>query len=95
LLAPLLQMTLKIERATDNGRTFIRLVGRVDAEHLEELKFQVSADAATTAIDLEEVSLVDVEAVRFLVSAEKQGLEILNPSAYIREWMNRVRGNKS
>jgi hypothetical protein len=63
-------------------------------EHLEELKSQISSSASALAIDLEEVNLVDVESVRFLVSSEKQGIEILNASPYIRESMNRVRGNK-
>jgi hypothetical protein len=89
-------MTLRIERIDHGERPVIRLVGRLGTEHLEELKGQIStsASASAPAIDLEEVNLVDVESVRFLVSSEEQGIEILNPSPYIREWMNRVRGNK-
>jgi hypothetical protein len=91
-LAP--AMTLRIERTDEGGRSVIRLVGRLGTEHLEELKCQLSISASAPAIDLEEVNLVDVESVRFLVSSEKQGIEILKPSPYIREWMNRVCGNK-
>ena len=38
-------------------------------------------------MDLEEVDLVDVEAIHFLNSCEEQGVSVLNASAYIRAWM--------
>ena len=45
------------------------------------------------ALDLEEVDLVDVEAVRFLNACRSKGIRMLNCSAYIREWMSRERRN--
>jgi hypothetical protein len=44
---------------------------------------------------LEEVDLVDVEAVRFLNACQSQGVRMLHRSAYIREWMLRERGNSA
>lgn len=38
-------------------------------------------------MDLDEVDLVDIDAVRFLNSCEAQDVEVVNCSAYIREWM--------
>ena len=38
-------------------------------------------------MDLEEVDLVDVEAIHFLNSCEARGVSVLNASAYIRAWM--------
>ena len=38
-------------------------------------------------MDLEEVDLVDVEAIHFLNSCEEQGVSVLNASAYIKKWM--------
>jgi len=38
-------------------------------------------------LDLKEVKLVDRAAVRFLVVCEARGIEIRNPSPYIREWI--------
>ena len=39
------------------------------------------------ALDLDEVDLVDIEAVRFLVACEAQGVEVVNCAPYVREWM--------
>jgi hypothetical protein len=43
------------------------------------------------ALELGEVSLVDADAVRFLASCESDGIQLLNCSAYIREWIVRER----
>jgi hypothetical protein len=40
-------------------------------------------------LDLEEVTLVDLEVVRFLGVCEADGAEITHCSPYIREWMVR------
>jgi hypothetical protein len=42
-------------------------------------------------LDLEEVGLADVEAVRFLNSCEAAGVSVLNGSAFIRTWMSQER----
>ena len=71
--------------------TTIKLIGRIRAEHLSELKAQVSASKPKIVLDLGEVSLVDADAVRFLGSCESDGIKLLNCSAYIREWIVRER----
>ena len=59
-------MTLKIERYSDGLSTTIRLIGRMRAEHLEELKTQIRESGSKITLDLEEVNLVDVDVIRFL-----------------------------
>jgi anti-anti-sigma regulatory factor len=59
-------MTLRIEKVPGKPITTIRLIGRIRAEHLEEVQAQIEGSGSRVALDLEEVSLVDVEAVRFL-----------------------------
>lgn len=88
-------MTLRIERAALQETTLVRLIGRLGAEHLQEVRTQIYATDRTPVLDLEEVDLVDVEGVRLLVSLQREGVEIRNASPYIREWMSRVRGDKS
>jgi hypothetical protein len=39
------------------------------------------------ALDLEEVKLVDREAVRFLAACEARGIQLRNCPSYIREWI--------
>ena len=40
-------------------------------------------------LDLDEVTLVDVEVVRFLGGCEATGIALLHCSPYIREWIAR------
>jgi hypothetical protein len=83
--------TLKIERESHRGKATVRLIGRFQSEHIEELQKQLRENGPKFALDLKEVTLVDVEVVRFLVSCEADGVEIVHCSQYIREWMSRER----
>ena len=85
-------MTLKIEKYSEGPSTKIRLIGRMQAEHLAELEKEIRESGAKIALDLEEVDLVDVEAVRFLGMCETQGITLLNCSPYIRDWIGKERG---
>ena len=85
-------MTLKIEKYWDGHRTNIRLIGRMRAEHLPELEKQIRESEPVVTLDLEEVTLVDVESVRFLGTCEARGATLLNCSPYIRDWVGKERG---
>jgi hypothetical protein len=82
-------VTLRIEKGSARGRPLVRLIGRVQLEHLPDLKRYVEAPGSKLALDLAEVTLVDVEAVRFLIGCEFAGIELLHCSPYIRQWMKR------
>jgi hypothetical protein len=84
-------VTLKIEKTPGERCTVIKLIGRIRAKHLDELKAQISASVPRIVLELGEVSLVDADAVRFLSTCEAEGTELLNCSAYIREWIVRER----
>jgi len=84
-------MTLKIERRSQGCSTTIRLIGRIQREHLQELETQIRDGGPNVALDLDEVNLVDVEAVRFLGTCEAQGVTLLNCSPYIRDWIGKER----
>jgi len=61
------------------------------AEHLRELEKQISESESKIVLDLEELNLVDVEAVRFLGMCETHGVTLLNCSPYIRDWIGKER----
>jgi anti-anti-sigma regulatory factor len=84
-------VTLKIEKFVDRNRTTLRLIGRMQAEHLPELEKQIRESGSKIVLDLEELDLVDVEAVRFLGMCETQGVTLLNCSSYIRDWIGKER----
>jgi hypothetical protein len=83
------QLTLRIENYADGRKTVIRLSGRLQSKHLDELKTQIEDAQSRIALDLNGVMLVDVEVVRFLNGCEESGVEILQCRPYIREWMIR------
>jgi anti-anti-sigma regulatory factor len=87
-------MTIKFEKETRRLKTMICLSGRLQSKHLEELKTQMEGTRARIALDLNGVTLVDVEIVRFLNACEKNGVELLNCWPYIREWMIREKGRE-
>lgn len=84
-------MTFKIEKYRDGDSTTIRLIGRMRAADLSELEKQISESESKIVLDLEELNLVDVEAVRFLGMCETEGVTLLNCSAYIRDWIGKER----
>jgi hypothetical protein len=81
-------VTLKIEKLADEHGTTLKLIGRIRAEHLAELKGQIAA-SAPRALELREVTLVDADVVRFLSACEAEGIQLLNCAAYIHEWIVR------
>ncbi len=84
-------MTLRIEKYSDAGRAVLRVSGRISSEHLEELRAELVDAKPGTVLDLEHITLVDVEGVRFLADCEARGMELLHCSPYIREWIARER----
>ena len=83
-------MTLKIERISSKRRIRIRLSGEFRSDRLDQVRAEINR-GGPVALDLEEVALVDVEAVRFLNAREDEGISVLHCSPYIREWMLRER----
>jgi hypothetical protein len=81
---------LRIETLDGGHGTILKLIGRIRAEHLAELRRQIAA-SAPSVLELGEVSLVDADAVRFLGNCESEGIQLLNCSPYIREWIVRER----
>ena len=84
-------MTLRIERVLDGKHTTIRLIGRMCSQHLGELKSLIEDSTPAVALDLDEITLVDVDAVNFLRKCEAEGIELRHCSPYICEWMDRER----
>ncbi len=80
---------LKLERSSDGERTTIRLIGRVRSEHLGEITNQMGMGGPKVTLDLEEVTVVDVDVVRFLGKCERKGTELVHCPPYVREWISR------
>jgi hypothetical protein len=79
----------KVEKLAEGSTTVFRLVGRINARHLDELSRLIADVKATPKLDLAEVTLVDVDVVRFLGNKEREGVELANCSRFVREWIER------
>ena len=86
---PKSSMTLRIVKISGGVRTVLKLSGRIQAGDIEKLREQMDGLIRGTVLDLQEVTLVDVEVVRFLGLCEAEGVELAHCSPYIREWVFR------
>ena len=88
-------MTLKIETRRGENGTIIKLSGRLRAEALPNLEAEIKASARVIALEMDEVTLVDLDVVRFLGICETQGVELRGCPPYIRQWITqeKERGN--
>ena len=82
-------MTLKIESVPSARGTTLRLIGRLQAETLDELKSLMKKYSMPLILDLEEVTLVNAGVVRYLGALEAEGIELVRCAPYIREWIKR------
>jgi anti-anti-sigma regulatory factor len=88
-------MTCKIDRVlTAAGFVVFRLSGRIDCasfELLQELIENEKTAKSRLALDLTDVTVVSLEAVRALTVAEDNGIELRNCPTYVCEWISRGR----
>ncbi len=74
-----------------------RLSGRIEAEELAELESLVKSEAGKNHIvlNLKDVTLVDLNAVKSLDRYEMAKIELINAPAYIRAWIETERAASS
>jgi hypothetical protein len=86
---------LKIHR-TANGEVLLKISGRMDAENVADVKMSLESevDGRRIVLDLQDLTLVDQDAITFLAESETDGVQITNCPAYISEWIARERKTK-
>jgi hypothetical protein len=82
---------LRIERQSKGKHTNLRLSGRMQADGLSELLAEIEKCKHPPSVDLQEVTLLDRESVRFLIRCESEGMQLLNCPLYVQEWIARER----
>jgi hypothetical protein len=80
-------MTLKIERICKRHGTRICLSGELRCAHLVDVRAEIELVRHPATLDLDEVDVVDIDGVRLLNDCQSQGIQVVNCSPYIREWM--------
>jgi hypothetical protein len=83
---------LRIERQS-KGRssTNLKLSGRMQADGLSDLRAEIKKSSPLPSLDLEEVTLLDRDSVRFLIRCETEGVQLVNCPLYVQEWITRER----
>ena len=79
---------LKIQRTAGGGVVF-SVSGRLESDNQRELSTLLELEPSGSAITLElqDLVLVDVDAVGFLRACETKGIALRNCPPYIRAWM--------
>jgi ABC-type transporter Mla MlaB component len=80
-------MTLKIQRIREKHGTRICLSGELRCSHLLDLRAEIEQVAQPITLDMDEVDVVDIDGIRLLNECQTQGIQVVNCSPYIREWM--------
>jgi hypothetical protein len=84
---------LRIERRSKGtSSTDLKLIGRMQADGLSELLAEIEKCNRLPSLDLEEVTLLDRDSVRFLIRCESNGVQLVNCPLYVREWITREKG---
>jgi hypothetical protein len=82
---------LRIEKDSDGCVTRLRLSGRIQWDRIPCIRAEMHSGCERKILDLSEVTLVDVAVVQFLMSCEKEGIELVQCPPYVREWIVRER----
>src|SRR5258706_8483813 len=80
-------MTLRIVAEVNEDGTTIRLIGHMQAEHIAHVRAEMAASRVPTVLDLDEVTLADVEAVPFLVPAPREGMVPPRCAPFLPRWV--------
>ena len=84
-------MTCKVVRLVErNHLALLHISGHLQEVHIEMIEELLAKETDPVALDLEEVTLVDREAVGFLAACDVRGIELRNCPGFIREWMSNV-----
>ena len=84
---------LRIERA-GNGQELFTLSGRIETEEVKELQRLLPLEASEHQLSLvlQDVTLVNQDAVEFLGRCEASGIRLTHCPRHIRRWIDQLKG---
>jgi hypothetical protein len=80
-------MTLKLKRICEKHGTRLCMSGELRCAHVVDLRTEIEQVRQLATLDLGEVDVIDIEGIRLLNECQVRGIEVVNCSPYIREWM--------
>ena len=86
---------LRIEDVSSESETALTLSGRITSRDVQHLKARIAEAPGPVVLELHQVRLVDLDAVRFLAAAERRGVELRHVPPFVRAWILLERPNLS
>lgn len=78
---------LRIEKDSTACVTRLLLSGRIQLDGIECIRSAMDGGCAHKVLDLSDVTLVDLAAVRFLSGCEEEGVQLTGCPPYVRQWI--------
>jgi anti-anti-sigma regulatory factor len=81
-------VTYRIQRSKTESGVAFSLSGEIDAAQTTELRALLEKESGgQVRLDLADVTLVTLDGVAFLSSAEAEGIVLVNCPDYVRRWI--------
>jgi anti-anti-sigma regulatory factor len=88
-------VTYRIHRSTQSGTSVFAVSGVLNTEHVAALRELLTSEGdVRVVLDLQDITLVDRKAVRFLAEVELAGADIINCPEYVRSWISAEHGTE-
>jgi len=82
---------LRIQGHSDGCVNELILSGRIQEDNIGCIRSAMSDGCTRMVLNLTEVTVVDLDVVRFLIRCEDEGVELVQCPFYVREWIRRER----
>jgi hypothetical protein len=83
-------MTFRIQEMSGRSKiTVFRLSGHIQSEHLNKIEKLILREIGHVALDLNEVTLVDRDAVSYLARCKRKGIQLRNSPLFLTEWISK------
>jgi hypothetical protein len=86
---------LRIEKDSDGCISRLRLIGRIQSDHIACIRSAMNDGCTRRILDLSEVTLVDIPVVQFLIKCQDEGIPLVRCPPYVREWIVRERAEEA
>ena len=84
-------MSCKIERLATHETVVFRVSGHIQSEHVNTIQELIAREVGQIGLDLDELTLVDRDAVSYFALCELRGIELRNCPPFLRDWVKEER----
>ena len=82
-------MTCKVVRLIDQV-VILHISGHIQESHISMIEDLIAKETGPLIFDLQEVTLVGLEGIKFLAACDARGIELRDCPAFIRERLSKL-----